>query len=326
MIGRSVKPQALDQTGAFWQHIGMRVSEFELVEPVPELHNVCAISMLRPWVDVGKVATLGLTRLEQYQGAKELGRLAKPGKFFDFTRYRPRMRVVGGRRVFTTPNSIVHYAHDSETDRDYLFVHLREPHAMGEDYADAVVALLKHFDVTEYCRIGGMYDSVPHTRPLLVTGTLNEEQAERAKGIVSPRRSTYQGPTSIVNLVSEALNQMETPNSSLMVHLPQYVQLDEDHMGAARLMETLCAVYGFPSSLADSKRGQQQYMDISRAVENNPDVKSLITQLEAYYDRVLAGSGTEEETSFAPDVERFLREMGDRLEGGQDGQDSRDDE
>ena len=119
---------------------------------------------------------------------------------------------------------------------------------------------------------------------------------------------------------------METPNSSLMVHLPQYVQLDEDHMGAARLMETLCAVYGFPSSLADSKRGQQQYMDISRAVENNPDVKSLITQLEAYYDRVLAGSGTEEETSFAPDVERFLREMGDRLEGGQDGQDSRDDE
>ncbi len=177
----------------------MRIGEFEVAEPVPELKNTCAISMLRPWIDVGRVGTLGLTRLEQHLGAKELGRLAKPGTFFDFTRYRPRMRMVAGRRVFTTPNTIVHHAHDDDTDRDFIFVHVREPHAMGEDYADAIVNLLKHFDVTEHCRIGGMYDSVPHTRPLLVTGTLEDEQAEKAKGLVSPRRSTYQGPTSIVN-------------------------------------------------------------------------------------------------------------------------------
>ena len=309
----------------------MKVGEFELVEPVPELRNVCAIAMLRPWIDVGRVGTLGLTRLEQHMSAKELGRLARPGTYFDFTRYRPRMRVVGGRRVFTTPNSVVHYAHDDQADRDFLFVHLREPHAMGEDYTDAVVTLLRHFDVTEYCRIGGMYDSVPHTRPLLVTGTLNDEQNEKAKGLVSRRRNTYQGPTSIVNLVTEALNQMEVVNTSLMVHLPQYVQLDEDHMGASRLMEVLCAVYGLPASLADPKRGQQQYLDISRAVENNPEVKNLITQLETYYDRVLAGADIEEDVSFAPDVERFLSEMGERLDGGrgenvEDDADDADDE
>ncbi len=298
----------------------MLIGEFEVVEPVPELKNTCAISMLRPWIDVGRVGTLGLNRLEQHLGAKELGRLAKPGTFFDFTRYRPRMRMVAGQRVFTTPNTIVHHAHDDDTDRDYLFVHVREPHAMGEDYADAIVTLLKHFDVTEHCRIGGMYDSVPHTRPLLVTGTLEDEQAEKAKGLVSPRRSTYQGPTSIVNLVTEALTQLETPSSSLMVHLPQYVQLDEDHLGASRLMEVLCAVYGFPASLADNKRGQQQYLDISRAVETNSEVRSLITQLETYYDRVLAGQGSEEETTFAPDVENFLREMTERFDDGRPGQ------
>ena len=298
----------------------MRIGEFEVVEPVPELKNTCAISMLRPWIDVGRVGTLGLTRLEQYLGAKELGRLAKPGTFFDFTRYRPRMRTVGGQRVFTTPNTIVHYAHDDETDRDYLFVHIREPHTLGEDYSEAIVELLRHFDVTEHCRIGGMYDSVPHTRPLLVTGTMGDDQAEKAKGLVSPRRSTYQGPTSIVNLVSEALTQMEIDSNSLMVHLPQYVQLDEDHMGASRLMEVLCAVYGFPASLADNKRGQQQYLDIGRAVENNSEVRSLITQLETYYDRVLAGQEGEKETSFAPDVAKFLTEMTERFDDGQAGQ------
>ena len=299
----------------------MRVDAFDLPEPVPELKNTRVIAMLRPWIDVGRVGTLVLNRLEQHLGAKELGRLARPGNFFDFTRYRPRTRIVEGRRVFTTPNSIAHYARDDESNRDHIFLHLREPHAQGEDYVDAVVSLLKHFDVTEYCRIGGMYDSVPHTRRLLVTGTLTKEQAELAKGLVSPRRNTYQGPTSIVNLVTESMEQMEIPTCSLMAHLPQYMQLDEDHMGASRLMEVLRGVYGFPSSLNDPTRGQQQYMDIGRAVENNVEVKGLINQLETYYDRVLVGSEPEEDVAFSPDVEKFLRDMGDRLDGNQGSQD-----
>ena len=183
----------------------MRIGEFEIPEPVPEMKNTRVIAMLRPWVDVGRVGTLVLNRLERHLGAQELGRLAKPGLYFDFTRYRPRMRTVDGQRVFTRPNTIVHHAHDDDQDQDYLFLHIREPHAMGEDYTDAIVELLKHFDVKEYCRVGGMYDSVPHTRPVLVTGSLTSDYEEKAKGLVSIRRSTYQGPTSIVNLVHENL-------------------------------------------------------------------------------------------------------------------------
>ena len=299
----------------------MKIGAFEVTEPVPELRNTRAIAMLRPWIDVGRVGSLALAKLEQHLEAKELGRLERPGTFFDFTRYRPRMRIVEGRRVFTTPNSEVRFAHDDESDADYMFLHLREPTAMGEDYTDAVVTLLKHFDVAEYFRIGGFYDTVPHTRPLLVTGTLSDARAEQAKGLVSPQRRPYQGPTSIVTLVAESLTQAEIETASLMAHLPQYVQLDEDHMGACRLLDVLCAVYGFPKSLADPTRGQQQYMDISQAVANNGEVKKLISQLETYYDRVLTGVPSEEEISFSPDVEKFLREMGERLDGGKEGQD-----
>ena len=297
----------------------MRVGAFEIVEPVPELHNTCAIAMLRPWIDVGRVGTLVLSQLEAQLGAKELGRLARPGDFFDFTRYRPRMSLVEGQRVFTMPNSIVHYVRDPGTERDYLFLHLREPHAIGEAYAEAIVELANYFNVTEYCRIGGMYDSVPHTRPLLVTGTLGEEQASRAAGLISTRKNTYQGPTSIVNLVADTLMEQEVATSSLMAHLPQYVQLDEDHMGASRLMEVLSAVYRFPASFVDRTQGERQYTDLSRAVENNGEVKKLITQLEVYYDRVLIGPQAEEENPrLSPDVERFLQEMGERLDQTRD--------
>jgi pyridoxine 5'-phosphate synthase PdxJ len=292
----------------------MRIAAFEIADDVPELHNTLAIVMLRPWVDVGKVGTLVLTKLERHLVAKELGRLARPGNFLDFTRERPRTRIVEGRRVLTLPNSVAHYARGGETGRDYLLLHLREPHMQGEDYADAIVALLDHFNVTEYCRIGAMYDSVPHTRPLQVTATLTEAQEELTRDLVSMRRNTYQGPTSIVNLVNESLDDLGVQSISLMLHLPQYVQLDEDHMGAARVMEVLCVLYGFPLSLADTARGQRQYDEIARAAERNPAVAKLIKDLESEYDQLRArqepGQESEkEELSMPAELEKFLREL-----------------
>ena len=255
----------------------MKVGEFELVDPVPEMNNTVAISMLRPWIDVGRVGTLSLRKLEQYLGAKELGRLATPGKFFDFTRYRPRMRIVNGERVFTKPNTIVHHAKDQYSGRDYLFIHIREPHNFGEEYTDSIVELFNYCKVTEYCRIGGMYDSVPHTRPILVTGSMTDAQ-----------------------------------------------ELDEDHLGASRLLEVLCAVYDFPSDLAEKSRGDQQYKEIEKAIDYGGEVGTLIKQLETYFDRVLTRSdGGEDSDESNPDdpqinlsagVQDFLNEMGERFE------------
>lgn len=302
----------------------MRISEFDIRDPAPELRRPVAIAMLRPWIDVGRVGTLSLNVLQRHLGAREIGRLAEPGKFFDFTRYRPRMRIVDGRRVFTTPNTVIHCARDERAGRDYLFLHIREPHAYGEDYCRAIFETLAHFDVREYCRVGGMYDSVPHTRPLLVTGSLSDEQAAKAAGLVSQRQNSYQGPTSIVNMVAELATERRIPTSSLMAHLPQYMQLDEDHMGCARIVEILSAMFDLPRSLADRKRGIRQYEDVNKAVENNPEVGSLIGRLEAYYDRVLADasmSGAMEEDDedespdLAPGVEQFLREVTGETDG-----------
>ncbi len=297
----------------------MRIGAFEVVEPVPELADACAIAMLKPWVDVGRVGTLVLARIEQHVDAKGLATLDRPGTFFDFTRYRPQMSIAGGKRRFSTPNSEARFGHDDDGDRDYLFLHLREPHAMAEEYVESVVELALRFGVVEYYRVGGMYDTVPHSRPLLVTGNLPDDKADAAKGLMSTWGRPYQGPTSIVNLVGEALEEAGVQTSSLMAHLPQYVQLDEDHMGAARLLDVLCAVCGLPRSLADATRGSQQYMEINRAVAQNKDLPKLIAQLETYYDRMTAGpEERREDPSFSPEVEEFLKYVGERLDGGKE--------
>ena len=293
--------------------MGVKLGAFEIEEPVPQLRGACAVAILRPRIDVGRAGTLVLRQLGESLGAKELGRLARPGEFFDFTRYRPRIRIVDGRREISTPNTVVNYVQQYQ-GRDYIFLHVREPHMMGEAYVESIVALLERFDVTEYCRIGSMYDAVPHTRRLLVTGSLNEEQEARAKGLISQRVGVYQGPTSIVTKVGETAAEMGIATPTLMAHIPQYVQLDEDYMGAYRLTEVLCALYGFPDFPVAPGRGEQQYQQISRMVEHNPEVKALIDQLEAYYDRTQGAIPQKDDVALPPEVERFLREAGERLE------------
>ena len=85
----------------------MRLGNFEFIESLPDLKAPHALAILRPWIDVGKVGTLTLARLENLFGAKEIGRLVRPGNFLDFTRYRPTMYAKEGVREIGIPNTLV---------------------------------------------------------------------------------------------------------------------------------------------------------------------------------------------------------------------------
>ena len=295
----------------------MKIGAFKISKDLPEINKPIAIAMLKPWIDVGRVGSLSISQLCKSLNAIEIARLSEPGMFFDFTRYRPYMKLVEDKKILEIPNTIIYYAKDNNSGNNYLFLKIREPHMFGENYAKSITQVLTHFEVSEYCRIGGMYDSVPHTRPIIVTGTLTDKQAKLTEGLVSPRRNTYQGPTSIVNLVAEMATSKDMLTTSLMAHLPQYAQLDEDHMATYRLMQVLSSLYGFSNSFYDPEKGEKQYEDLDLAIEKNSQIKSLVKQLEIYYDNVLSSNASSNE-EFSEDVETFLNEMGNRLSGPED--------
>jgi len=255
-------------------------------------------------------------------GSKELGRLSRPGTFFDFTRYRPNMRLVDGKREVKIPNSIIRYA-ITDDGPDYLFLHLMEPHSNGEDYTDSILEVVNHFNVKRYCRLGAMYDAVPHTRPLLVTGSLGDVVQNRPVPNFKVRQSTYQGPTTIMNLLSEGIEKVGIESINFMVHLPQYVQLEEDYAGTSRMIEVLSSVYNnIPADLAPVRRGQRQYRELNSTLDRNTELKTLIQQMEAYYDAQLdseeasspATETTASATQLSPEIEQFLSELGGRLD------------
>ena len=285
----------------------MKVAAFELNEPVPELHEPHAFAVLRPWINVGSAGSLAIEAIEEKVEAQSLGGLAKSGMFYDFTRYRPHTYIVEGRRVIDKPNTYISYARRPGKN-DLVFFDLKEPHMFGEFYSASVVKVLRRLGVTRYILLGAMYDSVPHTRPLIVTGsaTGTGEELLREMGIQS---SNYEGPGTITHLIAQEASQYGIETVTLVVHLPQYTQLDDDYMAQFRLLELLCAVYEFPIDLESiGREAQEQYQEISAAVEREPDLKRVVRSLERYYES--QGSKSDKESpELSPEIENFLNDI-----------------
>ena len=295
----------------------MRIRAFNLNEPIPELREPHALAIVKPWVDVGNAGTLTLSYLESYMNAQALGQIARPGNFFDLTRYRPTLYSKEGRREVHVPNSFITYAKMKE-GHDYIFLHLLEPHMLAETYVDSVFRLLKSLGVKRYCLIGSMYDMVPHTRPLLVSGTGSNLKLQNELEVAKVISSDYEGPTTIAYLISQLALQIGMETLTLIVHLPQYLVMENDYRGKKRLMEVLSVIYDFPLAQEDADKAREQQNEVSELAEKfmqqEPNYRLMLNQVEAYYDSRVGQSL--KETKLSPEVEKFLRDLGRRFEQG----------
>jgi predicted ATP-grasp superfamily ATP-dependent carboligase len=290
----------------------MRLGAFDINLPTPELKEPHMLAVLQPWIDASSVGTLVLSWLETHFEAEELARLRKPGDFFDFTRYRPNIYVEDGQRKIEVPNTYVTYGKQLG-GTDFLFLHLLEPHSHAEAYIDSILRLIARVGVKRYCLLGSMYDYVPHTRPLIVTGgavgTRSSVELERL-GIES---SNYQGPTSITSVISQRAADAGIETMSLLVHLPQYTELDEDYMGAVRLMEVLGSLYDMPPDKDYVEKAKQQLEGINIALDKNPQLNGSVKELETQYEARTRSREEQQPPRLSPEVEKFLSEIEKRL-------------
>ncbi len=275
---------------------------------MPELKDPHVLAVLRPWIDVGRVGTISLRRIERHLESREVGRLARPGRYYDFTRYRPRSRIRGGKREYRIPSTTIRVA-ERENGPDLITMHLLEPHSYGEDFTDSVNEVLDRLGVKRYSLVGAMYDMVPHTRPLLVSGGSLDDSNEDEYRSVNVKPSDYEGPTTITHLTFQHAEAMKMDTRIFVVHLPQYFQVEEDFTGAARLTGILCQLYGLPSRLEDRDRGVQQYASLQSVVTDASEVSQLLSRLEERYDREnrQAATGAAPVPPLSPQIEEFLQ-------------------
>jgi predicted ATP-grasp superfamily ATP-dependent carboligase len=290
----------------------MKLGMFDLVEPLPVLKNPHAIVVLRPWTDAGNSATLAMSWLESLLSAEQLGKISRPGMYFDFTRYRPMARYLAGSREIIVPNTIVTYVKQDE-GQDFVFINMLEPNMFAEHYIHSVLGLLKTVGIRRYCLLGSMYDMVPHTRPLIVTGGATGENATEDIKKAGVGASAYEGPTTICSLITQEAGKMGIETISLMVRLPQYTQLEKDYTGQVRLLEVVQNLYGIPIDEEILRRSRQQIKDIDAEVNRSRKLKEVVNHLEIYYDSQSATKQKEISSTLSLDVENFLKEMENRF-------------
>lgn len=292
----------------------MRLGAFEINEPVPQLKDPHALAVLRPWIDVGDVGSMTLSGLESHFKAVELARLARPGNFFDFTRYRPTLYLEDGRREVWVPNTAITCS-KSENGPDFLFLRLLEPHMLGEDYVESVLTVLQRFGVKRYVLLGSMYDMVPYTRPLLVSGIVSNLRLQNELETAKVTTSEYSGPTTITYLISQKAPEMDIETASLIVHLPQYLTMENDYRGKVRLMDVLSSLYGFPLAQEDTDQAREQEDWVRKAAEHimeqEPRYRAILEHLEAAYDARVKKK--REETPLSPELEQLLQDLSKRF-------------
>jgi predicted ATP-grasp superfamily ATP-dependent carboligase len=299
-INNDVKKQHIFRGEKF-----VRIGAFHLQEPLPERNEPYVLAVLRPWIDVNNVGSLVLKELATRFEAPELGRLSKPGQFYDFTRYRPVIHLEEGIRDMSIPNTTIRYAKRAGQN-DLLLLRLLEPHAHAEFYISSVLKLLKTFRAKKYILLGSMYDTVPHTRPLLVSGYGMGEEAVRDIKRAGILPITYHGPSSIANLITKEAAVSGIEVIVLIVSLPQYVVLDEDYLGKLKLMEVLNTLYNIPIAKEDFEKALEQRDSINERLESSPEVKILLPQLENIYDARAKAMEKEGVSSLTPEMEALF--------------------
>lgn len=283
----------------------MRIGAFELTTPLPECNAPYVLAALRPWIDVNNVGTLVLKELATRFGAAEFAKLSKPGQFYDFTRYRPVVDLEEGIRGMSIPNTTMRYA-KREGQNDLFLLRLLEPHAHAEAYIGSVLRLLKTFKVKKYILLGSMHDMIPHTRPLLVSGYGMGGEAARDLKKAGILPITYHGPSSIVNLIAKEAAESGIEVIVLIVSLPHYMVLEEDYLGKLRLMEVLNTLYNVPVAKEDFEKALEQRDRINERLENSPEVKILLPQLENVYDARIEMMEKAGVPSLTPEMEELF--------------------
>ncbi|MFW5980498.1 MAG: PAC2 family protein [Halanaerobiaceae bacterium] len=283
----------------------MLKNNLEFSQPLPELQNPHAIAILRPYLNAKDVGTLILDRLKNNFNSKKLGELKNPGNFYDFTRYRPQTYFGNnGNKKIEIPNTKIFYA-SQKKGQDFIFLNLLEPHYQGEKYVNIIYEILNKLEIQRYCLLGSMNNTVPHTKPLLVSGEVPDYILKKEE--LNIQSSNYEGPTSIVFNLNHKLKKIEKEVIYLLVSVPQYLQyfkLENGFIpGKIRLIKILNNLYDIPVLNLEKKRAENQIKKIDEKIDESPRLKPLVNYFEELYQK------KKNKVPLSPEIEKTIKNM-----------------
>ena len=282
---------------------------------VPLLRDPVIVAAFEGWNDAGEAASGALAHLERVWGAQPLAEL-DPEDYHDFQVNRPVVSLdEDGRRTISWPTTRLYWARPEGSRRDVVLIRGIEPSMRWRSYVSELLGYAEQLEVTTLVTLGALLADVPHTRPIPVTTTSDDESMLRELALEPSR---YEGPTGIVGVLNEGSARAGLPALSLWAAVPHYVGQSPSPkatLALLRRVEELLDVTVPLGTLPEDARAWEHGVDELAAEDG--EIGEYVRQLEQVKDTADLPEASGE--AIAREFERYLRRRDDGTPGPSSG-------
>lgn len=178
-----------------------------------------------------------------------------------------------------------------------------EPARRWKSFAAEIMEMVEDREIEAVLFLGAMLADVPHTRPVGITSTSQNEHAREELGI---ERSHYEGPVGILSVLGIELEKAGIPAVALWASVPHYVHNTPSPKATLALLIEVERLLGI--SFEHGKLGEEAFAwerGIDEIAEGDEEMAGYISQLEKTRDEAESSAATGE--SIAMEFEKFLR-------------------
>jgi predicted ATP-grasp superfamily ATP-dependent carboligase len=276
-------------------------------QAVPELRDPVVLAAFEGWNDAGEAASSAVAHLHEAWHAEPVAAL-DPEEYHDFQVNRPVVALTeDGRRRITWPTTRISWARPPGSSRDVVLVRGIEPSMRWMRYTDELLAHASRLGAGMLVTLGALLADVPHTRPIPVSSTTDDEQLLQRLAL---ERSRYEGPTGIVGVLQDAATRRGLPALSLWAAVPHYVGQSPSPKAVLALLgriEEILEVSVPLGELPEDARAWEHGVD--ELAGEDSEIAEYVRLLEEAKDTVDLPEASGE--AIAREFERYLRRRGD---------------
>ncbi|WP_424465523.1 proteasome assembly chaperone family protein [Pseudoclavibacter helvolus] len=281
------------------------------------------------WNDAGDAASTAVRALQEAIGADRLIEDIDDESFFDYSIHRPVMRAgtEGIRKIHwpsvsfkgtplrdataeAAPEGSKELAADaglsvSSDNGDNVFVLIGpEPTLRWRSFTKHVVDLCEREDITRIVLVGALLADVPHTRPITIFMSSDDEAVREELDI---DRSEYEGPTGVLSAIGEEARSRGMLVLSLWASVPHYAHHSPSPKATLALVDRLTEIVDVSIPHGDLVSESAEWeSEVTEATAQDEEIAQYVGYLERTRDMVEAPEASGE--AIAQEFERFLEQ------------------
>jgi proteasome assembly chaperone (PAC2) family protein len=282
---------------------------FASIKSWPSLDHPALVLGLEGWVDAGYAAATAVNALLE-SARHEVVATFDSDALLDQRSRRPVLRVSNGvHGGLTWPELRLLSATDTG-GRSLLVLAGPEPDLRWHEWSQEVVALGLRLGVELVVGLGAFPAPAPHTRPVRLAATANNEELAGRVGFLP---ATMEVPAGAQAVLEVAFGQAGVPSIGVWARVPHYAAGTPYPEASAVLLDKLADLTGInidTEALRDA--GRKARDQIQALIEASEEHSAMVRQLEQQQDNELGLSATEfthlpTGDEIAAELERFLR-------------------